>query len=267
MDPKANFDLVVTCCNDQGGLYSIRCMDGNYHIRKILDDNCRGISRYGSSFVLATATTVQLLDMSWNVIRTVQMKGADFHGVCITKHYVYVVDTNRNAVLIFQLPDLELKGQIKLHIAEHDKIHINDLYISGNRLFVSMFSHRRQWRARRKFGAIVEYSLPEGKEVKTHLSRLSQPHSVMYVDGNLYFCNSLLCEVRRGEKVIWKAPLYTRGLAIKAKYLCVGLCLSRHREAARHTNSQCGIMLLNRENGPNLWIPLPSREIYAILPL
>ncbi|WP_308633878.1 LVIVD repeat-containing protein [Paenibacillus silvisoli] len=136
---------LVTCCNELGGLLEFNPQTGESE--KLLDENCRGIAKYNEYYVLATTSAgLMLLDNKFRVIRAGGRPLLDYHGVAVGGDFAYVVETHRNTIGIFRLPDLEKVREIRLFHEERDVLHMNDLFIVGDRLLISMFSFDSFWR-------------------------------------------------------------------------------------------------------------------------
>jgi hypothetical protein len=258
--------LLVSCCNKDGGLYSIEYIQGHYQWAKVHDGNFRGIDKYGDQYLVASGKSLLLLDARLREISNKSFTGTDFHGVVVRDSLGYVVDTKRNAVRIFRLPELIEENQIRFATQNRDVIHLNDLSISDDRLFVSMFSRRPLWKEMRKAGCIVEYSLSSNKIKKILYDRLEQPHSIKFHNGRLYYCNSMKGEVRKGNEILFRGPLYTRGLNLCDRYMTVGHSMSRHQTQQKKTAGSCGITFFDLlKNKAEKFIALPSQEVYDIL--
>jgi hypothetical protein len=219
-----SFRLLVSCCNVHGALYSIENENGTLKIHKVLDEDCRGMARYKDHLILATHSSGIL---KLNSLYQVESKNGvvknDYHGVAIYGEKAYIAETSQNVIGIYELAGLKRIGEIRFPPIGQDVNHINDVFISGNRLFVSMFSMKGDWRNQPvKSGAIWEYSLTDHKPVKVHHRLLSQPHSVLHVQNQLFYCNSAKFEVRKGHQIFFRGLGYTRGLAIFGDLVFIG---------------------------------------------
>lgn len=259
-----NFEALVTCCNHLGGVYHIKFEENGYNLTKILDGHYTGVAKYGDHFVLVSAGFQSLiLDHEFNRFVNLDLGFWDLHGIFIDQNTAFIVETFRNAIGIYNLPDLTRTDEIRFAAADHDVHHINDIYKVGDRLFISMFSFEEAWRDHNgPSGVIVEYCLKKNTVESICHNRLSKPHSVNFHDSDLFYCNSSKSEVRKGEEVIFRASSFTRGLAFKDQYIFVGQSLNRY---AQGNKGQCGIHVLDLMENANEFIPLPSEEVYGIL--
>jgi hypothetical protein len=197
---------LVTCCNELGGLFKFNPRTDEY--KKLLEEDCRGIARYKDHYVLATTSSgLMLLDKKCRVISTNKRPFLDYHGVAISKNFAYVVETHRNAIGIYQLPELVKVHDMQLFPEEEDILHMNDLFIYKGRLFISMFSLDGHWRPQKEkaSGGIMEFSLTTKQFVKVHYPQsIHHPHSVRLQEGKLLYCSSYMGEVKHGDEVMFR---------------------------------------------------------------
>jgi len=265
-----DFNALVSSCNQNGGLYQLNRKNGQNIISKILDCECRGIARYGTGFiVVSNEVGIIILDGQLNIIKTSGAgKGLDLHGVAVRNELAYIVETKLNCIGIYSLTE-EIIRVDEVCLSEKrsaDICHINDLYIEGSSLFISMF---RLPSLKSLGGGIIEYCLKKGKVKNVLLDQISQPHSVLLYNNEFYFCNSEEFTIQKGNQVIFKGQGYTRGLAIQNDTILIGQSTTRHLDELlkKHTNisSDCGISLFNKNRKIYTFIPIPSFEIYGII--
>jgi hypothetical protein len=269
-------NLLVTCCNINGGLYHLQIKDNKHSLRKLLNKECRGIVKYKDHFVLVTATSILMLDSALNIVKQKQVPGFDCHGLAIHEDKIYIVESRFNCIGTYNITDFQRVGEVAFSHKKFDVNHINDLFIHNNRMFISMFSHIKPWReTAQNSGVILECSLLDDTKKRLHQTNLTHPHSVIYRNGMLYFCNSGRFEVRKNGKIIFTSPGYTRGLAFYSdKFLFIGQSESRNAELTvkNRTNTsdirlKCGIHAFDYSQKESKFIPLPSKEVYSIIVL
>jgi hypothetical protein len=265
-------NLLISCCGNRGALYRVTIRNQAYQWVKIADGQFRGITCCGNQFLILGDQQILLFNEQMKPIKHSKILGtADYHGARVIGNLAYVVETGYNAIGIYNIENLEIIGKIRFSQLNYDVNHVNDIYIEDDSLFVSMFSLKEPWRNKDGLdGVILEYSLKEDKVIKIHYRQLSQPHSVLYYKGDLFYCNSREFEVKQEGKLLFKAQSFTRGLAVTDQFLFVGQSLSRNmntkqfNEAVKN-NIKCGIHIIDRFSQENLFIPLPSVEVYGIL--
>jgi hypothetical protein len=276
--------LLITCCNQNGGLFLINFYDQQYEVKKILDGEFRGIAKFGNFYVLVSGSKgIFILDKTFNVINHKQITGKlDFHGVSVYKDKAYIVETKTNSIGVYDLQEnIEKIDEIRLSNENHDVCHVNDLFIRNDILYVSMFSYPnnisknsflfRHFLQRKptEQGLIIAYSLKGKKIIGISQDKLFQPHSVLIHDNQLYYCVSAKFLVKKNEEVIFNCYGYTRGLAIKDQIMFIGQSKSRNLDVLtkEHTNVMlnCGIYIHDISSRQSFFVEIPANEIYGIL--
>jgi len=265
-----NCQLLLSCCNQNGGLYLLDFKDKQYDLIKILDVECRGIVKYGKYFlVVSNSEGIFILDDKLKIIKQkTSHKGLDYHGAAIKNDMAFIVETGTNSIGVYDLrKDLLKIDEIRFSPNKiTDVCHVNDLFIVDDSLFVSMFSYPNH---SADGGVIIEYSLKDRKIINFIYEKLSQPHSVLFHNNHLYYCNSVKFTVHQNDKEIFKSLGYTRGLAIHKQTMFIGQSESRHLDKLLqdHTNIlfECGIYVHNLTTKLSSFISLPSSEVYGIL--
>lgn len=270
----SNCSLLVTCCNSDGGLYLINLTKKSYSQVKLLDGDFRGIGKYNENYVIATDTQgIILLDNDFKVINSTNYNDApDYHGLTIHNNNAYVVETRRNTIGIYNLPDLDRVDEIRMSMEENDVFHVNDLIIKDDNLFLSMFSNYGEWRKSSIYsGVIISFPLNNTEKPVVLQRNLKYPHSIVVQGNNLLYCNSANFEVKENNQVIYKGTGFTRGLALKSDMIYIGQSESRNVEDVRNDNNNisldCGVIAFNRKERISKFIPLPSEEVYGIMVL
>jgi hypothetical protein len=246
-------------------LFKVNPRTGEYE--KLLSGDCRGIAKYNDQYIMATTNAgLMLLDNQFRVINS-NRQPLDYHGVAIDRNLAYVVESHRNAIGVYLLPDFQKVNDIQLFPQEADILHVNDLFIDGDRLFVSMFSLKSPWRPLkdRPSGGIMEFSLGTRQPLRVHYPEaIHHPHSVRMLEGKLLYCSSYPGEVKHGDEVVFRTPGYARGLYCDAKQLGIGNSRTRWNNGE---NEQAGIYIFQRDGKTSRFIALPVSEVYGILPL
>lgn len=245
-----------------------------YLLTKLLTNNCRGIAPYKEHFVLATYDELNLLDANGRVRLRTEGASIDYHGVFIHRNQAYVVETGTNTIGIYDPLKLNREGEIRFFGENRDVLHMNDLWIKGNRLFVSMFSLEGEWRSlEMPSGVVIEYCLEKGIITHIHDQQLNKPHTVMLRGDGLYYCNSLDFEVKKDKEVIFRCAGFTRGLEKCGDVLFIGQSVTKkitvtHERDVRHhlhVSLDSGIHVLDRVNKVSRFIAIPDSQPYSLL--
>lgn len=261
-----NMSLLISCCNAEytEGLYQLDFVNQEPNFTKVFEGDCRGIAKYQDKFLVASATRNKLflLDEKFNVA---QEKPAaeymDYHGVFVDQDSAFVVEANRNAISIYDLPTLQFQREIRFS-QDPDACHLNDVDKVGDQLFVSMFAlEMGHWRnLPQNSGVIVEYSLEKNMVEQVHFPHLDRPHSVKCYDNSLWYCNSGQFEVRKDTDVIFQGTDWTRGLTFYENLLFFG-------QSSRGKEMNSRIYIVDRSDSSHQFVPIPSQEIYEIIVL
>lgn len=256
--------LLVTCCNINGGMYEVDIE--KWSCRKILHESCCGAAKYEQFYVVASDRLgIMLMDQHYNIVKKAGRRGIDYHGAAINGEIAYIVETQSNTISLYRLPDLKKVDEYRIAKIDKDIHHVNDILIQDGKLFVSMFSLENDWSQQKDLpsGGIVEYSLDTFEKLNIHFpKRIHQPHSPLFLDGQLLYCSSYNREVRHGSKVIFSTDGYTRGLAIAGGKLYVGNSSSVNRKGIA---TSPGIYEVDLNDHSSKFLSLPSQEVYGIL--
>ncbi|MED1782903.1 DUF4915 domain-containing protein [Brevibacillus fortis] len=266
--------LLVTCSSVNGGLYALEINEGCFLLTKLLTDNCRGIARWGAHFVMATYDDLNLLDENGRILVRSKSNPMDYHGVFVHNHKAYIVETRTNSIGIFNPLTLNREDEIRFSQENRDIYHVNDLWIQGNRLFVSMFSFEKEWRTTEgPSGVVMEYCLDKGQITHIHDQKLSKPHTVVLDEDALYYCNSLEFEVRKDKEVIFRCNGFTRGMELYGDILFIGQSVTKkitvnHEKDIQHhlhVSLDSGIHVFDRVQKVSKMIPIPNSQPYSLL--
>lgn len=125
MPNSIDISLLISCCNDAGGLYLLQIAAKTHALLKIIEANCRGIAKFQDNYLLATTSHgVLLLDSSLKVIKTLHSQEVDYHGVFVHGSKAYIVETPNNTIKIYDLPEFTEVGEIAFSTGRSDINHI-----------------------------------------------------------------------------------------------------------------------------------------------
>lgn len=311
-------DILVTCCNNNPGLFRIKDND----VIKLSSQELRGITKKSENFYICSHNdkNIKKLYLKNNLILNISDSiNNDLHGLFFYKNKFYLADTYLDRIRIFDsgfdeinnfyfyepydifdekykkiinyLDENEEVQEIfdyfhyneidnKL-IIRNDYFHINDLFIYGDYVYYTMF---RDWsnintiKDKTQIGSgflkrkkIDDFSYEMGETI---ISGLSQPHSPIIYNDELYVCNSRKMEVLKVEngitKCIIKTNGFTRGLCIDEENIYVGISKSIYRKSTKKSeqnlNTECMIKIYDKNSYEHkLDIVLEANEVYSIV--
>ncbi|WP_186445787.1 DUF4915 domain-containing protein [Paenibacillus cremeus] len=269
--------ILISCNKDphsgRGGLYVV---DFNLkNIRKVLAADCRGIAEFNDGFFVATNSHgILKLDKDCNLINSYEMPSdLDLHGMRYDEStsLLYIVETKRNAIGIYETTPFNRVDEIKISPSDDDQNHLNDIWLEGNRLYVSMFSLKGGFKQREgeQDGVIAEIDLTKKTIVNVLYERLQYPHTVFKINDDFYYCDSLKLNLKKGDCILAQFNGFTRGCAFDGRYFYIGQSEMRHLSKILETQSNvsidCGIHIFDSSVRTNQFIPFPEKQIYEIV--
>ena len=278
--------LLVSCCGEDGSLFAVN--EKTTHIKKVFPSSCTGIvqSPNGDIFVYShPLRSICVFERNF-VMKRHKEVGHNFHCLFLFENNLYAMDTYNDKLIAYDTFTLEEKFHWDFgvnHSGErfNDLYHINDVFIVGNTMLISMF--------RDKYDSNIEFYGDSGKVYVKCLHDLStsfggiftqgltQPHSPFLYGDEFYVCNSkessiVVGKFRHGivptldkREEIQIGDGFTRGLLVTAEKIYVGISNSVRRTTEEFKDVQCGITIIKRSTMKKQFIPLPASEVYGIL--
>jgi len=259
-----NQKALVTCCNYNGGLFELDIKPDLVSVKKILDGDFRGIAKYNGYFIIAencgNRSNLNIMDSDYRIVEKRLLDSMyDLHGLAINGELAFVVETCHNRIGIYEVSTLSRIEEIAVSTDNHDLHHVNDVFIHNDSLYVSMFHSHISMQS----GSILEYSLEDGRFKGICAYGLYHPHSPLYYQGHLYYCESPNSQVKKEGQIVYQGKGYTRGLTISDGKMYVGQ--SKSRNSSSQNNWVCGIDIYDLKCSRSRFIEIPAEEVYAIL--
>ncbi len=275
--------LLVSCPSsesDQGGLFLLDFEQNR--LEKLYTGSCSGMTLVNNQlFVASDNNELIVMDQKFQVLQKKQYSKLDFHDIVrLNDQVVLVVETANNTIGCYDTATLERLGEIRFHADDKDVHHINDIWLDGHTLYVSMFSPFGKWfmQPMKKNGAIISIDLtdfdPTSKlrftpEHHVVAKDLYMPHSVMMHQNELAYCDSMSFRAVVGSGTPIQLPGFTRGLCITEKAVFIGQSRMRHILRIPHEFSNCtldgGIYVYDPQFRISRFIPLPALQVYQIM--
>jgi len=216
-----------------GGIYRIYETEEGSEICKIFNGNTHGLIMHEQQLVFTCqGIGIIFIDLDGHETHRIQLhKKLRPHGISISNGSIFVACSSADC--IFQL---NYNGEIldtfnisnKCSISGSAQHHCNDLYISNDSIYVSMFSISGNWKKGIFDGGVLEIDI-ETKQQRVLCSNLRMPHSVTLHDGIFHVLNSYDGELLGYNfEPIGSLPGFTRGLQFKDNLAIIGESRNRN---------------------------------------
>lgn len=269
--------LLVSAIGHNAGLYLFDV--NSNHVEKLFDGDTRGLAKLEDGYLVAQEFYgLYRLDTGFSLVGDVRTpQYTNLHGVCTdpARENIYVAETGRDMIGIYDYKTLEMKASIDLARSRSDILdqhHVNDVKWSRGTLYVSMFSLKGVFRDNVwEDGVIAMLDPRSGRIEDIVVNGLSQPHSIVVDGDEVLCCNSMTCDIRSQGANIFSANGYLRGLAVDGDYFYIGQ--SRMRRLTRlqghlsNISLDSGIHVWNRTTKTSRFLHLPVEGVFDILPV
>lgn len=175
--------LLVTCCNENGGLY---ILNPDLSYEKVYDCDGRGLDIYQDKIYLIDDCKKELnvFDKKFNKLKSITID-TNVHGLKIYKDLIYIVNTFHDNITIFNL-DLNFVSSLDFFKLSNtnDSYHMNDLWIKENKIYLSMFNRYR--------GRLIEKNINDYSKFfnRIVIDNLIKPHSPFFYKDKFFICES-----------------------------------------------------------------------------
>ena len=276
--------LLVSCCGEEDGLFVVN--EKTTHIKKVFPSSCTGIAQFpnGDFFVYNhPLRLICIFDHNF-IMKEYKEVGHNFHGLFLSENSLYAMDTYNDKLRVY---DSTLEEQFDWDFSDNhygeDRntlYHINDIFIVGDIMFISMFNYEYfNGTEFHNFGKVYVKCL---QDLSTSfgdifVQGLKQPHSPFLYGDEFYVCNSKESSIVVGKfrhdvipilderKEIQISDGFTRGLFVTSDKIYVGISNSVRRAIKEFKDVQCGIVIIEKSTMKKQFIPLPADEVYGIL--
>lgn len=256
------FDNLLVSSPNGGGLFFIH----NGEVFQLDDFDTTGLSLKGTNIIRGVQpSSIYIYSNEYLEITEDNLSFDDIHDVKLEDDFIYFVGTSDNEIVKVNYSGEEIDRWS--FAKEKDSWHINSLTKWNNKIVFSAFGefeeHRGYKGHTQKSGFIQDLSTGERL-----ITGLSQPHSLLTVDNNLFLANSEKKELREYNKsatLIRTLSMdgYTRGIFAIRNILFVGLSRSRNIGDSQVGNAI--LVALDFKSWDELGrIHLPTDEIYEI---
>lgn len=157
------------------------------------------------------------------------------HGLtyCPKRKLIFIAKAGLDKVSVYRLAGYEHVTDIilseKSRRYQKDTHHVNDIWVQGDYLYASMFSHSGNWPNGVYDGGVLEVDLENYENRKILISNAWMPHSVCFIDNELHYLDSMNSILYRGsKKILGEFSGFLRGLAYDGRFYFIGQSESRY---------------------------------------
>lgn len=250
-----------------GGLYLYKTK--NFQLEKKVSGVVRGFTEQdGKYFMVDALTGIQILDSDFKQLDILTLPKQSYpHGILTDKenNLLYVVLARRDEIQAYDLKSLKPVRTITLS----DKFrntgqyahHMNDIWLDGESLYISMFSYTGNVQKNYFDGVIAEYDLKSDRMIGPLAYDLWQPHTVKIINQSLCFLDSMRGNLHTtSQKIESHFNGFVRGLDYDGYYYYVGLSVHRYFDRMQGTSNNisvdCGIYILDSESKACRFLPM-----------
>ena len=182
-----------------GGVYKVSL--NPYVSKKIYSGKGRGITKHEHNYYLIDMLRgVVILDSQFNEVDIIKLqKNSEPHGICVDpkRNWIFIGQPGRDSVAVYDINSKKLVKEYfiseKWSINKKDNHHVNDPFVYGDSLFISMFSFTGNWLNEVYDGGVLEIDLNSDKILGPVFNNMWMPHSVCRVNGKITLLNSFFC--------------------------------------------------------------------------
>lgn len=219
-----------------GGIYKMKIKGDEWTYEKMINGNCYGICAYEKNFVAIDSDIgIFEFDRSFNIVRSsILPEKSRGHGVFYSSTFerFFITCSYLDAILVLD-KNFEIIEKIDISkknvFYDQPMHHCNDCYVSGNSIYVSMFSKTGNWKLDAFDGCILEIDISSKEILGSIKDNLWMPHNVSIIDGSFYVLDSLKGDLLGNNfKILGNFPAFTRGLAHDGSYFYIGQSRNRN---------------------------------------
>ncbi len=266
---KCSDSLLISAYGVNGGLYILNGQNEKYSLLK--KGSFRGLLFCDNSLFVATERgdihEIISINPCETIIRYKSNEVSQLHGLAYWKNEDIVIasEAQFDRISFISKKDFSLKNQLYLGRTglEPDLYngHVNDLFVCGDRLFVSMISFSSMRKNGVYDGCVMEIDLPSQKIVGPIMSNLLFPHSIKIHKKNFYVLESLTGKLFNGKgQIVLQLQGFIRGLFIHDKIAYIGQSRNRMLNEANHYLSS-----ISMDSG--VYVSDLSKKIYRFIKL
>lgn len=234
--------------SEGGGVYIYNTLEKTS--KKVFSGKARAIVKTDDFYYMVDEMEGLIcFDKQFNIVgKALLLENSIPHGIayCNTTKRIFVANSGRDSISIYNESDLshiyEFTISDKALSEREEQHHINDLWVCGDSIFVSMFSFTGNWRKNIYDGGVLEYSLANNKLVGPIISDLWMPHTIKIVENKTYIIDSMRSKlIEFPNKVLGEFQGFIRGFDYDGEFFYITQSENRYfdRLSDLSLNIQC----------------------------
>lgn len=276
--------LITNTTRPKGGIFLLDT--GSGELRQLYDQPTHGLTRAPDGFYcIENFGSIHHLDpKSWKVTKRAETGFEGCHDLRWIDGSFYMVASQGNWVARLD-PELRILDRMQIVASDDDVCHANCLIARDGELLLSIFTLSPGRREEKRFtrpwkteGKILRLDW-ERKRFDVYYEPLNQPHSLIWHDERLYFCESFTSDVsrlspdRKRKERLCRLRGFVRGLAFAEGNAYVGISrwlrhMSPWQRYLARRGLPCGVVELDTKRWkPRRQFPIPGQQVYELLVL
>lgn len=191
------------------------------------------------------------------------------HGIayCPERNLVFLARTGKDMISVFDAKTKKNSFDIlltnKIEKAGKPGHWINDMFIRGDYLYISMFSHTGSYLDGVYDGGVLQVKIDDPKERHVLIRDLWMPHSVCFFDSDICILDSMNGHFYKTDKnIIGEFFGFVRGLAHDGVYYYVGQSETRYfdrlKGIRKNIGMSAGFYLFDEDTKAAKFFTIPS---------
>jgi len=263
-----------------GGLYLYDILKKNY--TKLMEGNFHQIIEIGDNYYILDEQRGVLITtkQDFKVIKEFGFEMDSFsHGLayCPKREQVFIAKAGLDKISIYDDRDhshiIDLPLSEKTYKYKRDMHHINDIYIKGDYLYASLFSHSGNCLIGIYDGGILEINLDNYDERRVLVGDAWMPHGVCFINNELHYLDSMNGAIYRGnKKIVGIFPGFLRGLDFDGRFYYAGQSEIRYFDRLKgikeYVSLNGGFYMFDEETKAGRFFSMPDvRQIRNLIVL
>lgn len=231
-----------------GGLFTYDIQ--THECKKVFEGTFHQIVDTGESYYLAdeekgichVSKDFELIDVF------AEGEGVKSHGVayCPERKLVFLSSTGKDKIFVYASETRKMVSEIsfsdKISKVKKPAHWVNDLFVKGNYLYASMFSHTGSFLEGVYDGGVAQINIDDPTDRHVLISGLWMPHSVCFFDSEICILDSMNGYFYKTDKnIIGEFFGFVRGIGFDGVYYYIGQSETRYFDRLKGKRKNIGM--------------------------